>query len=127
MLELTSDNVEKIFVDCLFDEVPEDTSIAVIAEGVVINVGFNPTKLEEHINEIKELLVQLPVPFYTLTGGGWSFLQACLTKDGHHWGEHRNIDQLLCLGLATKLIEYCMSRDHWKNLPGGMPYFTVLI
>ena len=90
----------------------------------MMKCGFHPQRLESHKAEIKQLLAQLPHQFNE--GGGWTFLNACVTEAGDQWGEHRNIDQLLMLGVASKLAEYCMPREFWPVLPGGMPYFKVV-
>ena len=129
-MKLTSKNVETIFIDCLFnkDELkdgnpPED---AVMVEGVINKFGFHPKRLESHWQEIRKLLMELPENFQSGKGGGWSFLNACMDKDGHQWGEHRNIEQLLALGIATKQVKIQLPRDMWKVLPGGMPYFCII-
>lgn len=125
MKELTAENVEKVFTECFFKE-GEDTSKAVLAEGVMHNVGFHPERLEAHKVEIADFLDQLPSPFKKEVGGGWSFMNACETSNGRQWGEHRSIEQLLLLGLAAGLVEYGMHRELWVVLPGGVPYFAVL-
>lgn len=122
--ELTSEAVARIVQECLFKE-GEDTSKAVIANGVMMKMGFHPERLDEHRAEILSLLLQLPEQFQNNKGGGWSFLNACIRADGFQWGEHRDIDALLCLGLATKYAKLNLPREMWKMFPGGMPYFTV--
>lgn len=87
--------------------------------------GFNPSRLAEHKQEIKEMLECLSDEFRADKGGGWSFLQACVTKDGDQWGEHQNINELLALGIATGQAKILMHRELWSALPGGMPYFVV--
>ena len=124
-MELTAQNVENIILDCLF-KTGEDTSLAVKAEGVLAKFGFHPERLAAHKAEIKELLFQLPEPFQRGKGGGWSFLDACMTKDSVQWGEHRDIDRLLVLGIATGQAKILVPRDLWKRMPGRMPYFEVL-
>lgn len=123
-MELTAQNVEVIFLDCLFRD-GEDASKAKIVNGVVTDFGFHPERLENRKPEISELLDRLPDEFHANKGGGWSFLNACLTKSGEHWGEHRNIEQLLALGIATEQAKILMPREMWKLFPGGMPYFAV--
>jgi hypothetical protein len=54
-----------------------------------------------------------------------SFLNACMDRHGNHWAEHQTIDFLLCLGLATDQVAFCLPREIWAALPGGMPYFVV--
>ena len=124
MKTLTAENVETIFRDCLFRD-GEDTSQAKIVEGVVSKFGFHPTRLETHKSEIAEMLDGLPDEFRADKGGGWSFLNARMTKSGDQWGEHRNIEQLLTLGIATEQAKMLMPREMWNVLPGGMPYFAV--
>jgi hypothetical protein len=122
MSKLTTSAVEDIFKKCLFTE-GEDTSNAMIVEGINMKFGFHPGRLEENKAAIRELLYELPDEF--IKGGGWTFLNACVDKEGNQWGEHRNIEQLLCLGLATKQAGYVMTRDYWNIFPGGMPYIFV--
>ena len=83
-MKLTAKRVEEIFMDCF----PEDSNRekAVIVEGILNNFGFDYLKLEKYKSEICELLNELPTQFQEESGGGWSFLQACMTKDNHQWG-----------------------------------------
>lgn len=122
---LTSEAVEAIFNDCLFKD-GEDHTNFVEGEGIMVRVGFHPARLESHREEILNLLLCLPEKFRKSKGGGWSFLNACTTQDGRLWGEHRNVEQLLVLGVATKQARILMPRSMWAIFPGGMPYFVVL-
>lgn len=121
---LTAEKVHTVIIDCLFRE-GEDTTDHIPVSGVVLNLGFHPGRLKEHTDEIAELLAELPEGFSENMGGGRSFLDACMDKHGEQWGEHRNVDELLTLGLASGLVSYCLPREVWHVLPGGMPYFTV--
>lgn len=123
-MELTAKNVNQVFLDCLFKS-EDDPSKGVEATGVIFKCKFNPERLESHRENIKSMLGQLPGEFMEKTGGGWSFLNACMTKEGTHWGEHTSIDKLICLGLAIGKIEFCMDKEYWKLFPGGVPYFVV--
>lgn len=124
-MKLTPQNLETVFLDCLFKD-GEDTSNPAIAEGVVVKYGFNRERLAGHDRDIKDMLAELPEPFNELSGGGWSFLAACNNRDGQQWGEHRSIDQLLSLGIASGLAKILLPCDMWAYLPGGMPYFVIL-
>lgn len=124
MKSLTAENVESVFVDCLFRD-GEDKSKAQIVDGIVHKFGFHPERLEAHKADIAELLNELPNEFQATNGGGWSFLSACVTKNGDQWGEHRNIEQLLALGIATEQAKILFPREMWSAFPGGMPYFAV--
>ena len=123
-MKLTSEVVEKIFLDCLFKE-DEDHKAFIEARGVQLNVGFHPGRLKENESKIIELLDQLPDNFKESKGGGWSFLNACIDKDDNQWGEHRNIDQLLCLGIGIGKARILLPREMWSIFPGGIPYFTI--
>lgn len=116
-------NIDKILKDCLFRD-GEDQSTAVIAKGIVTNFGFHPKRLKAHHAEIVEELSSLPREFYTNGGGGWSFLNMCNDNNGVQWGEHRNMEQLVCLGIGLELVKELMPgmRD---VLPGGVPYYVV--
>lgn len=124
--KLTAKAVQALVTHCLFKE-GESTENAVKAQGAVMSLGFHPERLEASREAIKELLEQLPEQFHQATGGGWSFLNACMTKENDQWGEHRDIDNLLCLAFATKQARFCFEdRKMWSILPGNMPYFVVL-
>lgn len=128
-MDLTAQNVDTVVKDCLFrDDEIEDNKIpdgAVIVEGVVLKLGFHPERLKKHEDDIISMLNQLPDEFRLKTGGGWSFLQACMTKDGRQWGEHRDIDALLCMGIGIKKAEIQLPREMWFAFPGGVPYFAI--
>ncbi|MFA5130616.1 MAG: hypothetical protein WC477_06950 [Patescibacteria group bacterium] len=121
-MELTAKNVESVLVDCLFNE-GEPTDSAVKVAGAVSLFGFNPERLKNHKEDIVSMLMQLPEEF---VDNGWSFLNACTRRDGEQWGQHADIDKLLCLGLAVGRVEIPLPREAWAVLPGGMPYFIVL-
>ncbi len=120
-------------MDCLYDDEEliglkegENPPGTIIAQGITFSVGFHPGRLESHVGEIRELLAQLPDEFmYDGPDGGTTFLNAHVRKDGFHWGGHPQMQELMLLGLATKKIAYCMPRDLWSALPGGLPYFMV--
>lgn len=123
-MHLTAENVTNVFCDCLFSK--EDiVTDPVKVQGVRLDVGFNPKKLEQNCESIEAMLNHLPSEFKKEGGGGWSFLNACLDDDGRQWGEHRNIDELICLGQATGKVSFMMPRSMWSSLPGGMPYFVI--
>lgn len=122
---LTSERVETILNACLFEE-GEDTSNHVRADGIVRSAGFHPGRLEEHKDDIIELLAELPDAFQQSSGGGMSFLNACFDKHDNQWTDvHFRMEQLLLLGLAIGRVEYLAPRELWSAFPGGMPYFVV--
>lgn len=123
---LASDRVTEVITDCLFKP-GEPTDPHVEVEGIMNSYWLHPERLEQHRAEIACMLRQLPDPFHQGKGGGWSFLNACLDKDGHQWtGLHTVMEQLLVLGLGTGYAKYAIAeREMWPMLPGGVPYFVV--
>jgi hypothetical protein len=125
-MKLTAENVHHVFMDCLFDD-EEEKKNPVIAEGITVNVGFKPDKIQKNEENIYNMLKQLPDSFQKDSGGGMSFLQACEDKEGNQWtGMHQTMQELFLLGLASGKARYCLPKDLWSALPGGMPYLMVL-
>lgn len=130
-MELTAANVETVAQHCLFtqEEMPEGAGLpedAVKVEGIICNYGFNAARLAEKRSDIASMLDCLSDDFKATGGGGMSFLNACMTKSGEHWGEHPTMGLLFALGIGAGLARYTMPREMWPILPGGVPYLTVL-
>lgn len=122
-MKLDAKRVQELIIDSL--EPRTDPEKTIIAEGVVHTFGFNADKLATHKQEIIDLLNELPDNFKEEVGGGWSFIQACIDKNGNHWGEHHSMEELFCLGIAIGRVKCLMPRAMWGILPGGVPYYTV--
>lgn len=128
--KLTADRVRELMGRALFKDderdpagiVPQD---AVLVEGVTRTFGFHPGRLAEIKPDVDALLAELPEQFQGGKGGGWSFLNACMDRNDHQWGEHQDIEALVCLGIGAGSAAFLMPRDMWDVLPGGMPYFVV--
>jgi hypothetical protein len=102
----------------------------VVVQGIVNTYGFDPAKIAEAKPDILALLGELPTEFRDEKGGGgggWSFLNACMDQHGNQWGEHSNMEELVCLGIAAGAARWLLPRDQWNMLPGGMPYFVVTL
>lgn len=123
-MELTSENVRTILLDCLFVN-DEPVTKYVVGNGVKSKMGFHSGRLASHKEKIASLADQLPDAFKKGKGGGQSFLNACVRQDGMQWGQHTNVDELICLGSAIEKISFTFPREMWTTLPGGMPYITV--
>ena len=133
LLPLTAAAVHSLMVTCIYTDEeasPESTlddlpPESIVTLGVVRAVVFHPTRLEENRAAIEGLLGQLPNEFMVGGGGGWSFLNACVTQDGNQWGEHFDMESLFCLGMGIGRVVELMPRRMWKLLPSNMPYYVV--
>lgn len=122
-MDLTAENVHACFTGSLFDNnvdkaVIEATSIK--TSGITRNVGFDPDKIMTFKEDVKSMILQIPD-----IKDGISFLCMCINTDGHQWGEHINVEELVLLGQALELLEPCVPRDMWYIFPGGMPYYQL--
>jgi len=125
-MELTNENVENVFMDCLFKD-GENTDEHIKAEGITSVVGFHPERLESCRENVKSMLDCLPSDFHQNEGGGMSFLNACNDKNGKQWTDfHQRMEQLFQLGIALDLAKYLMPKEMWRALPGGMPYIVIV-
>lgn len=122
--KLTASQVDKVIRGCFFKE-GEDTTKAVKAKGIRLGAGFHPERLEAHRQQVRYMLHQLPHEFFPGTGDGYSFLKMCTSKEDDLWGQHRDCDALLVLGLALGYIEFMTPHECWEMMPGGMPYLRV--
>lgn len=118
--------VHAVMLDCLFkeEEIPnrQIPSDAIIVDGIVQKFAFHRGRVETNRPKIEAFLAEMHPTFKE----GWSFLQLCQTKDGYHWGEHRNCEALMCLGMAIGKVSYCAPREMWSMMPGSMPYLQIL-
>lgn len=118
-MRLTPENVETVFARCLRNE-----GEAPLYRGVMLGAYLDVSEDRENI---RLMLGDLPDPFQTEIGGGWSFLNMCVDRRDHQWtGLHQTQDKLVALGLASGHLRFCLEeRDMWSMLPGGMPYIMV--
>jgi hypothetical protein len=125
-MKTLAERVEKVITECLYktDEVPngKPPEDAVIVNGIVRNFAFHPGRLAAHKADVAALCDELPDNFHRSKGGGWSFLNLCMDKDGNQWGEHSNCEALVALAIGTEQGGYPLPREMWDALPGGMPY-----
>lgn len=124
---LTAKRVDELIRLCMFTPSLMQTKTHFIpVTSIIANLGFVPDAIEEHHEEIRDLLLELPDEFRADNEhGGWSFLNACNDKHGNHWGEHTDMDKLFSLGQAAGYCKLCLPRSLWPILPGGMPYFSI--
>jgi hypothetical protein len=122
------EQVRAIFRDCLFrqgeiseDRAPEET---LMIEGIRLqHFALHPGRVAGHRDDIAAILDQMDDKFQRSKGGGWSFLNLCMTKDGQHWAEHPTAELLVVLAIGAEMGGYTlMPRELWRSLPGGVPY-----
>jgi hypothetical protein len=122
--KLDAGQLSEIFNDCLYGD-DENTTGYVRGDGIMHNFGFHPDRLNSHRQEISAMLDELPPEFHEDSGGGMSFLNACVDKNNRQWGEHQNMEQLFALGQAIGRVKSCFPRGMWNMLPGAMPYYVI--
>jgi hypothetical protein len=123
---LTVKRVMDIFEDCLFKEHEIENGKPItdplIVQGIMGKFGFHPERIYKHRLEIEILFSNLSEK----CSEGVSFLCLCYDKYNHLWtGSHSHVEQLVSLGLATGIAEYCAPMEMWPALPGGVPYIRV--
>lgn len=127
---LTAGKVETLLLECLYLDGAEITD-GIVAQGIMNAYLFDPAKIDEHADTIHAMLLELPHDFHeTVTegeaGGGTSFLNMCMRKDGVQWtGLHQTQEHLMVLGMAAGWARIPLPRMMWGMLYGGMPYVTV--
>lgn len=93
-----------------------------MVEGLLSKFVLRIDEVEKHREEIQGFISQLSPDFSKHKGGGTSFLNLCFTAKGEQWGEHRSGEILVVLAIALDLAGYCLPKEIWGALPGGVPY-----
>jgi hypothetical protein len=120
------EGLHSIVRECLFkdEEIGSDGNPkceAALVEGVVQSFGFHKGRVLAARDRIVAMLRCLDSKFEA----GASFLEAPFDKNRNQWGEHRDVNELMCLGMAIGVVEYAAPKLMWPMLPGGMPYYVV--
>jgi len=122
-MELSAKNVEKVMMYCLNKEKPGKLVIA----GIRSDFYLDESKLNDHKENIIDMLNELPEEFHQDGGGGMSFLNACNNADGEQWtGFHQTMEALFVLGMGIKRVRCLLPKEMWSICPGGMPYYMVM-
>lgn len=118
--------IEDVLKDCLYKEEelidagpPPD---AIIVDGIMSKFALHPGRIAANKEKIAAFCNQMADEFQRKKGGGWTFLNLCMTKEGVQWGEHHNCEQLVVLAIASDQGCYPLPRMLWQAMPGGMPY-----
>ena len=127
-MKLTAENVQTVYQDCVVYgyKADEGPRITPDIHGVIHRVQFWQAKIDKHADDIHDMLDELPAGFHAAEGGGWSFFQACMNREGEQWGEHIHMEMVFLLGLALgRVREPDPMKDMRAHLPGGMPYYVI--
>ena len=120
---LTSAAVTDVLTSLLYQDAPTDLSGAVMVHGIVTNYGFDPAKVAAAKPRVAAMIKELHSSFHRTGGGGMSFLNLCMDKNGRQWtGLHQVQEQLCAIAIAVGLAQWCVPQEMWKLMPGGMPY-----
>ncbi len=114
--ETMSDKVDRIFGDCCFydSELENGEPIVpyVLTDSVMAGVVFNAARLNEHRDEIAELIDNLPE-----FGDGINFTELSRNRMGRVWANSFvNIDQLLALGIASGFLDFTVPKELWQEM-----------
>ncbi len=124
-MQLTAANVEKVFLDCFLKEGYTDETKVIPVNSVTGNFGFDPDKIEKYSEDIHDMIGQLSSNFDE-KNQGYSFIYLPFKGEAPEqwqWGEQRNGDQLMALGLASGWMKLTLEdKKLWVALPGGVPY-----
>jgi len=122
-MQLTAKNVEKVFLDCFLKEGYTDETKVIPVNSVTGNFGFDPDKIEKYSEDIHDMISQLH-PNFDEKNQGYTFMNLPFKgENNEQWGEQRNGDQLMALGLASGWMKLTLEdKLTWAALPGGVPY-----
>ena len=110
--------IDNLFRSCLFLD-GEPTHDAVLVGGF----GLHPGRLASTVPALRALVAgTVPDAFMADGGGGASFLDLAFDRVGLHWAEHPTMQQFVVMCIGAGLASYCLPRQFWHVLPGGMPY-----
>lgn len=120
--------VDQCAVRALYQElkdVPRDQwpADAVVVEAVANTYVFRSDRLRAVRPELLAVLREVAVdPFLKGGGGGWSFVNLAVDREGTLWANHRTLEALCALAIGAGLGEWCLPVSFWGLLPGGVPY-----
>ena len=114
-----STQVRDIVSYCLAEEPGSKGAIEI--DGIMHKYIFDKGRVDKSKIKIIDLINMMPKEFHEDGGGGWTFLYLHEDKNGNHWGEHRNMEELVCLGISAGVARIS-PRYMWRMYPGNMPY-----
>ncbi|UTU08119.1 hypothetical protein CcrC1_gp433 [Caulobacter phage C1] len=92
-------------------------------EGITGAFCLNLEALARHREAVRDWVDQIADEFQRGKGEGMSFLRLCIDADGVQWtGEQQVCELLYVLAAGLNMARFCMPRDIWPHMPGGVPY-----
>jgi len=133
-IPLSPDALDEVVKDCLADqdevifrdgvEQLEHFEDFTIVRGLVTAFALHKERLEVH----RPLVIYwLGLLSKTFKENGWTFLQVPFLADGTQWGEQKDADILMVLGMGLDLVHPLLPRALDSSLVGGVPYFKFAI
>lgn len=93
----------------------------VVVEGIVNTFVFHPERLMEAAPKVKEMLTRIGC--LNTNEDGKAFVSLCQEIDGTLWGQHRDMEGLVCLALGLGWAQGVFPREFWSALPAGLPIY----
>ncbi|SDA13059.1 hypothetical protein SAMN02799622_00897 [Methylobacterium sp. UNC378MF] len=101
----------------------EPTGPTVDVEGIIATYRFSVEAITTATPQIEQLIGELEDAFVQGRGGGWTFLNLCNDRHGQQWADlHTTMEALCVLAIAARRGQWCLPREYWHVMPGGMPY-----
>lgn len=116
--------VNEIFRACLHCEGDNPLTSRPVQDISYEAVRFSQARLDNHRNEIHELVSQLHDKFREDSGASFANIQ--INRNGARWTTFEQIqERLVQLGVAIDEIEFVHPRRFWPALYKGMPLLRV--
>jgi len=94
-----------------------------IVHGLVSAFSLHKERLELH----RPLVIYwLGLLSDTFQQNGWTFMQVPFLANGIQWGDRRDADILMVLGMGLELVYPLLPRALDSSLAGGLPYFKFV-
>lgn len=95
-----------------------------LVESTMQTTAMVEERLQKYEDTILALIGELSDDFIDGKGGGMSLMNLVVDKHGNQWGEQWQADLFFALAKGLSLARFCLPREMWSSLPGGMPYVS---
>lgn len=123
-IALSDQVVNEIFRGCLHQHGDNPLTTTPVQHITHEVARFNQPRLDNHRQEIHQLVSQLSNNFRK--DGGASYFYSQLDREGHRWTRFEPIqERLVQLGFAIGEIEFVHERRYWPALYQGRPLLYI--